>query len=192
MIATTQLHHALQNIIRQTDEENKRCADCNTPNPTWASINIGCFLCLECSGIHRNLGTHISKVRSTTLDKWNKAWVQNMRSVGNRKVNAYYEARLPAGFRHPNNLKDKNDFIRLKYQGKKWYGDPESGGGGGGGPNGSANAFGVARKAAAAKKAPETAAQRAKRRAEERRKKKKEEETAVSTVAAAVTPQQQM
>ena len=184
MIATTQLHHELQKIIRQGDEENRRCADCNTPNPTWASINIGCFLCLECSGIHRNLGTHISKVRSTTLDKWNKAWVQHMRAVGNRKVNSYYEAKLPAGFRHPSNLKDKNEFIRLKYQGKKWYGDPDSDSGSG--PGQSSNAFGVARKSAQQRKAPETAAQRAKRRAEERRK--KEEEDAASAAVNGAAP----
>ena len=98
MIATTQLHHALQKIIRQTDEENKRCADCNTPNPTWASINIGCFLCLECSGIHRNLGTHISKVRSTELDTWKPEWVANMKKWGNARVNAVWEAKLPRDY----------------------------------------------------------------------------------------------
>ena len=42
---------------------NDRCADCNTPNPEWASINLGVLICLECSGIHRQLGTHISQVR---------------------------------------------------------------------------------------------------------------------------------
>jgi hypothetical protein len=36
--------------------------------PVWMSVNIGCFICLECSGAHRRLGTHISQVRSVTLD----------------------------------------------------------------------------------------------------------------------------
>ena len=48
--------------------ENQVCADCPTRNPQWASVNHGIFLCLNCSGIHRSLGSHISKVRSLTLD----------------------------------------------------------------------------------------------------------------------------
>ena len=42
---------------------------CN-PGPRWASWNLGCFFCLTCAGIHRRLGTHISKVKSVTLDSW--------------------------------------------------------------------------------------------------------------------------
>jgi Arf-GAP/GTPase/ANK repeat/PH domain-containing protein 1/3 len=49
---------------------NDRCADCDAPNPDWASANLGILVCIECSGIHRNLGTHISKVRSLELDDW--------------------------------------------------------------------------------------------------------------------------
>ena len=43
---------------------NDTCVDCGAPGPTWASLNLGCLMCIECSGIHRNLGTHISRVRS--------------------------------------------------------------------------------------------------------------------------------
>lgn len=49
---------------------NDRCADCDAPSPSWASANLGILVCIECSGIHRNLGTHISKVRSLELDDW--------------------------------------------------------------------------------------------------------------------------
>ena len=49
---------------------NDKCADCDGENPNWASINLGIMLCIECSGIHRSLGVHISKVRSVTLDDW--------------------------------------------------------------------------------------------------------------------------
>ncbi|KAI8318751.1 ArfGap-domain-containing protein, partial [Martensiomyces pterosporus] len=52
----------------QQDEANEHCADCGTQMPEWCSLNLGCLLCIECSGIHRSLGTHISKVRSLTLD----------------------------------------------------------------------------------------------------------------------------
>ncbi|CAG2164190.1 unnamed protein product [Oppiella nova] len=49
---------------------NKYCVDCDSLNPDWASLNLGALICIECSGIHRNLGTHISKVRSLALDDW--------------------------------------------------------------------------------------------------------------------------
>ena len=44
------------------------CCPCSAPDPDWASLNLGCLICIECSGVHRQLGVHVSKVRSTTLD----------------------------------------------------------------------------------------------------------------------------
>jgi Arf-GAP with coiled-coil, ANK repeat and PH domain-containing protein len=41
---------------------NNNCADCGSAEPDWASLNLGVLLCIECSGVHRNLGVHISKV----------------------------------------------------------------------------------------------------------------------------------
>jgi len=43
--------------------ENRHCVDCSGKAPKWASFNLGCFMCLECSGTHRAIGTHITKVR---------------------------------------------------------------------------------------------------------------------------------
>jgi len=49
---------------------NLKCADCSAPDPDWTSINFGILVCIECSGIHRSLGVHVSKVRSLPLDEW--------------------------------------------------------------------------------------------------------------------------
>lgn len=59
---------ALQRM--QSVAGNGQCGDCGQPDPRWASINLGVLLCIECSGIHRSLGVHCSKVRSLTLDSW--------------------------------------------------------------------------------------------------------------------------
>lgn len=56
--------------LRSTVIGNANCADCDAPNPDWASLNLGVLVCIECSGIHRNLGSHISRVRSLDLDEW--------------------------------------------------------------------------------------------------------------------------
>lgn len=71
--------------------------DCKAPNPEWASINLGIMVCLECSGLHRQMGTHISKVRSLKLDAkcWVGALLAHMCSLGNTAFNAVWEANLP-------------------------------------------------------------------------------------------------
>eukprot|EP00475_Leptophrys_vorax_P021702 TRINITY_DN29478_c0_g3_i1.p1 TRINITY_DN29478_c0_g3~~TRINITY_DN29478_c0_g3_i1.p1 ORF type:complete len:140 (+),score=5.82 TRINITY_DN29478_c0_g3_i1:48-422(+) len=96
--------------------ENRECADCRCKGPRWASVNLGVFLCIQCSGIHRSLGVHISKVRSATLDTWLPEQVTFMQGMGNEKANAYWEAELPPHFRRPSES-DKagiEAFIRAK------------------------------------------------------------------------------
>lgn len=61
---------------------NDRCIDCPRRNPEWASVSLGVFVCLECSGQHRGLGTHISFVRSVRMDSWSDAQLAKMRASG--------------------------------------------------------------------------------------------------------------
>ncbi|GLU18435.1 hypothetical protein SLE2022_347390 [Rubroshorea leprosula] len=96
--------------------ENRECADCRSKGPRWASVNLGIFICMQCSGIHRSLGVHISQVRSTTLDTWLPEHVAFMHSMGNQKSNSFWEAELPPDFDRSGTGK----FIRSKYMDKRW------------------------------------------------------------------------
>ena len=97
--------------------DNRECADCHEKRPEWASSKLGIFICLNCSGIHRNLGTHISFVRSCTLDSWTDEQANVMRMIGNRRANEYWEYKLPKNFQRPksSNRAEMEDFIRRKY-----------------------------------------------------------------------------
>ena len=90
----------LLQIVRDNDQGNRWCADCGSESKTeWVSINLGIVLCIECSGIHRSLGTHISKIRSLTLDtaSFSTDIVEVLLQIGNRISNMVWEAKLPEG-----------------------------------------------------------------------------------------------
>ena len=100
---------------------NPTCADCGASTPDWASINLGLLLCIECSGIHRAMGVHLSKVRSVTLDRWSYSLKKMMGRLGNKLVNSVLEAELDrqSGWKRPlpdSCREEKEKFARAKYQ----------------------------------------------------------------------------
>ncbi|RYP53142.1 hypothetical protein DL768_001816 [Monosporascus sp. mg162] len=103
-------------------EANKICADCKrNKHPRWASWNLGVFICIRCSGIHRGMGTHISRVKSVDLDSWTDEQLKSILSWGNARANKYWESKLAAGH-VPSEAKIEN-FIRTKYELKRWVMD---------------------------------------------------------------------
>lgn len=98
--------------------ENKLCADCKRNDPRWASWNLGVFLCIRCSGIHRGMGTHISKVKSVDLDVWTPEQMESIQKWGNHRANLYWEAHLKSGHTPPEHKMES--FIRSKYESRRW------------------------------------------------------------------------
>jgi Putative GTPase activating protein for Arf/PH domain len=110
--------------LLESDASSRLCADCGERDPRWASTNLGIYVCIECSGIHRSLGVHLSRVRSVDLDKWERSAVDFMRSMGNAKANAIWEHTLASsGVAKPTPGSDreaKERFIADKYIEMKW------------------------------------------------------------------------
>ncbi|KAM5535487.1 hypothetical protein V8D89_010824 [Ganoderma adspersum] len=73
----------LQELIKREDLGNKKCIDCGNPNPQWASLSFAVFLCLQCAGVHRGFGVHVSFVRSVSMDTWQEEQVKRMQIGGN-------------------------------------------------------------------------------------------------------------
>ncbi|KAM9762524.1 arf-GAP with coiled-coil, ANK repeat and PH domain-containing protein 2-like isoform 4-T4 [Menidia menidia] len=107
---------------------NACCCDCGQPDPRWASINLGITLCIQCSGIHRSLGVHFSKVRSLTLDTWEPELLKLMCELGNGVINEIYEARREdLGARKPQPGDPRHEveaYIRAKYVDRRFVRRP--------------------------------------------------------------------
>ena len=102
--------------------ENKYCADCKSNPPSWASINLGVLICIKCSSTHRELGTHISKIKSINLDVWPSDILEKFQKIDNKISNDYWEHNLSQD--EFNQIKidpyKVMDFIRNKYEYKKY------------------------------------------------------------------------
>ncbi|XP_016421118.1 arf-GAP with Rho-GAP domain, ANK repeat and PH domain-containing protein 2-like isoform X2 [Sinocyclocheilus rhinocerous] len=106
------------------NRSNRECADCQAPEPEWASINLCVVICKNCAGQHRFLGPGISKVRSMKLDSsiWTNELIELVLDVGNKNSNSFWEANLPPEEElcmQPS-LEQRASFIRRKYKKRKY------------------------------------------------------------------------
>ncbi|XP_078287563.1 arf-GAP with GTPase, ANK repeat and PH domain-containing protein 1-like isoform X2 [Rhinoraja longicauda] len=97
---------------------NSFCVDCTAANPTWASLNLGALICIECSGIHRNLGTHLSRVRSLDLDDWPLELTLVLTSIGNEMANGVWERNTRGRIKPTpeSTREERENWIRAKYE----------------------------------------------------------------------------
>ncbi|CAF3320361.1 unnamed protein product [Rotaria socialis] len=118
----SKMQEKYQMILSQMlkEDDNRFCVDCDAKSPRWASWNLGVFICIRCAGFHRNLGVHISKVKSVNLDSWTAEQIASMQVMGNNRGRAVYEANLPGEFRRPQVDSAVETFIRAKYEQRRW------------------------------------------------------------------------
>ncbi|KAF2740413.1 ArfGap-domain-containing protein [Polyplosphaeria fusca] len=119
----------LQELIK-TVPGNGVCADCGNRNPGWASWSLGIFLCMRCATLHRKLGTHISKVKSLSMDKWDNSQVDNMKRIGNTESNKSYNPRnvkpnIPIDVDEVDSAMER--YIRQKYEQRIFMNDSRPG-----------------------------------------------------------------
>uniref|UniRef100_UPI0037E7E5BC arf-GAP with SH3 domain, ANK repeat and PH domain-containing protein 2 n=1 Tax=Semicossyphus pulcher TaxID=241346 RepID=UPI0037E7E5BC len=112
------LTRAITDDIRRMPGNNN-CCDCGAPDPGWLSTNLGILTCIECSGIHREMGVHVSRIQSLSLDSLGTSDLLLARNVGNSGFNEILEANLLSPSLKPSqhsHMGERKDFILSKYQ----------------------------------------------------------------------------
>uniref|UniRef100_A0A8C7YGV4 ArfGAP with SH3 domain, ankyrin repeat and PH domain 2b n=1 Tax=Oryzias sinensis TaxID=183150 RepID=A0A8C7YGV4_9TELE len=103
---------------------NDRCCDCGAAGPTWLSTNLGVLICIECSGIHREIGVHYSRIQSLDLDVLGTSEMLLANNVGNANFNGIMEADLsPQGITKPDpssDMQTRKEYITAKYTEKRF------------------------------------------------------------------------
>ncbi|KAI3630104.1 hypothetical protein MIR68_011539 [Amoeboaphelidium protococcarum] len=118
----SELRARLLNLRSQPGLGNDQCADCGQSDPDWISVNIGAFICVNCCGTHRHLGTHVSRIKSIKLDDWTDQFVEKVELAGgNSAVNDEFLCNLPPYWKRPQvGVNDpayvREEFIINKYK----------------------------------------------------------------------------
>uniref|UniRef100_A0A8C1WS95 Un-named sa1614 n=1 Tax=Cyprinus carpio TaxID=7962 RepID=A0A8C1WS95_CYPCA len=127
--------NSVEDLTRAITEDIRRmpgnnvCCDCGAPDPSWISINLGILTCIECSGIHREMGVHYSRIQSLSLDELGTSELLLARNMGNSGFNEIVEANLPSPSVKPSAESDmaiRKEFIISKYM--EWQFAQRSGG----------------------------------------------------------------
>nr|XP_020475450.1 arf-GAP with SH3 domain, ANK repeat and PH domain-containing protein 1 isoform X1 [Monopterus albus] len=111
----------IEDVLRMPG--NEVCCDCGAADPKWLSTNLGILTCIECSGIHREMGVHISRIQSMELDKLGTSELLLAKNVGNSRFNEIMEGNLPSPSPKPTPSSDmtvRKEFINAKYVDHKY------------------------------------------------------------------------
>ncbi|CAF0728831.1 unnamed protein product [Brachionus calyciflorus] len=110
----------VKNMLKQLlkIDGNKKCADCDSDDPDWLVTNLGIFVCIECCGIHREMGVQISKTQSIKIDRLNASQLIIAKMIGNSKLNSIFECTLDKSQKlNPSSTMDQRQkYLRAKYE----------------------------------------------------------------------------
>ncbi|NXS67882.1 ARAP1 protein, partial [Pandion haliaetus] len=105
-------------------ESNRFCADCGSPKPDWASINLCVVICKRCAGEHRGLGPGITKVRSLKMDRkvWTEELIELFHQIGNAVANQFWAANVPPSeaITPASGSRERRRFLIAKYREGKY------------------------------------------------------------------------